>query len=100
MHTGVGFVKVGWDKFHNDRFATDFGVKIGYSENYFTTDLNKAQEVNPIRVDALFTEFDMSNDYVKLAFSADYVIIKYCPTFPIGYSSLFLLFLDQRHWLF
>jgi hypothetical protein len=42
MHSGGAFVKVGYDKFYNDRFAMDYGVKIGYMENFFLTDANKA----------------------------------------------------------
>lgn len=37
MQTGSGFLKVGYDKFHTDRFATDVSVKVGYSENIFNT---------------------------------------------------------------
>ena len=33
IHTAAGFVKVGYDKFITDRFAIDFGVKVGYSLN-------------------------------------------------------------------
>lgn len=56
VHSGSAFVKVGWDKFHNDRFATDFGVKVGYTQNYFTTDLNKENDVNPVMIQSSFTE--------------------------------------------
>ncbi len=40
IHTVGGFVKVGHEKFHNDRFATDVGVKFGYNQTYFITDYN------------------------------------------------------------
>lgn len=50
IHTGGGFVKVGYDKFVNDRFAVDFGVKIGYADNYIMTDMNKALGLSPVRV--------------------------------------------------
>lgn len=33
VHTGAGFIKIGYDKFLTDRFAIDFGVKVGYSIN-------------------------------------------------------------------
>jgi hypothetical protein len=55
VHTIGGFVKVGHEKFHNEQFATDFGVKIGYNKTYFNTDFNdsiygKAQTVNSVSV--------------------------------------------------
>jgi hypothetical protein len=56
VHTGAAFVKVGWDKFHTERFATDIGVKVGYSQNYASTDINKANGLNPIQVDAIIIE--------------------------------------------
>jgi len=33
VHSAGGFVKVGYDKFISERFAVDFGVKIGYLFN-------------------------------------------------------------------
>lgn len=56
IHTGAAFLKIGHDQFHTDRFATDFGVKIGYSLNYASTDLNKASGVNPLSFDAVLIE--------------------------------------------
>jgi len=56
IHTGGAFVKVGYDKFHNERFATDIGVKFGYTENFITTDLNKAYGINPVRRPSTFVE--------------------------------------------
>lgn len=32
-----GFLKLGWDKYHTDKFATDFSVKVGYTTNFATT---------------------------------------------------------------
>lgn len=56
MHSGATFLKIGWDKFHNDRFATDIGVKVGYAQTYFNTDLNKALGVNPRQFNAVLIE--------------------------------------------
>ena len=42
MHTTGAFVKVGYDKFITDRFAIDFGVKMGYSLNFSSTRKNNA----------------------------------------------------------
>jgi hypothetical protein len=56
IHTGGAFVKVGYGKFHNDRFATDFGVKVGYTENFINSDKNKALGVNPVRFNSPIVE--------------------------------------------
>ncbi|MCJ8288913.1 MAG: hypothetical protein HRT58_05815 [Crocinitomicaceae bacterium] len=57
VHSGTAFMKVGWDKFHTDQFATDFGLKVGYSQTFFDTDLNKAAGANPIQVGSSYAEF-------------------------------------------
>ena len=56
MHTVGGFVKLSREKFHSDRFGTDLGVKIGYSQNFIVTDLNKELGRNPLSFDAGFVE--------------------------------------------
>lgn len=56
MHSAVAFLKISREKFHSDRFATDMGVKFGYSMNFISTDLNKAAGSNPKRIDASFVE--------------------------------------------
>ena len=56
VHSGTVFAKVGWDKFHNERFATDFGLKVGYSQIFFDSDLNKLAGANPVQVGSSFAE--------------------------------------------
>lgn len=56
MHSGAAFLKLGWDKFHNDRLATDVSVKVGYAQTYFNTDLNKENGVNPTKFEHLLIE--------------------------------------------
>lgn len=56
MQTGCGFIKVGWDKFFNDRLAVDFSVKVGYARTYFTTDLNEDKGINPVIFDKILVE--------------------------------------------
>ena len=51
-----GFIKIGYDKFHYERFATDFSVKIGYTENFATSNLNKEQGFNPRQIGSGFIE--------------------------------------------
>lgn len=52
VHTGAAFVKVGYDKFHSERFATDYGVKVGYSQNYFYSYLDKSKETTTVQINA------------------------------------------------
>jgi hypothetical protein len=40
MHSVGPFIKISQEKFHSDRFATDFGIKAGYSYNFMNTNLN------------------------------------------------------------
>ncbi len=56
VHSGGAFLKLGWDKFYGESFSTDFGVKIGYAEHFITTDVNKANGVNPVRFSNVFVE--------------------------------------------
>jgi hypothetical protein len=56
LHSGAAFLKVGWERFHTDQFATDFSVKAGWSKNYFLTDRNDSLGVNPVIVDAPYIE--------------------------------------------
>ncbi len=56
MHSGGAFIKVGWNKFHNPRFATDVAIKVGYTQNYFVTDRNDTLNQNPYQVNAAFVE--------------------------------------------
>lgn len=56
MHSAGGFLKVGYEKFHNDHFATDFSLKIGYNQNYFDTDRNDTLGVNPVTVGSMYFE--------------------------------------------
>lgn len=56
IHTGGAFLKVGYDKFYNDRFAMDYGVKIGYAENFIITDMNKALGLSPRSVSSSLIE--------------------------------------------
>ena len=56
IHTGAAFLKIGWDKFHNDRLATDFGVKIGYSMNFANTSLHEEAGINPLQINSVIVE--------------------------------------------
>lgn len=56
IHSGGAFMKVGYDKFYTDRFAMDFGVKVGYMDHFILTDANAALGVNPLRVNSTLVE--------------------------------------------
>ena len=56
IHSAGAFVKFGYDKFYNDQFAMDFGLKLGYNENFYLSDKNKALGLNPARNSAFLIE--------------------------------------------
>lgn len=56
MHSFGVFGKVAHEKFYTDRFSGDFGVKVGYTENYFNTDRNKNLGQNPYKVTSVLIE--------------------------------------------
>ncbi|MFO0494420.1 MAG: hypothetical protein ACK50Y_02720 [Flavobacteriia bacterium] len=56
MHSTGAFLKVGWEKFINDRFAIDLGVKVGYSQHYFDTDRNDSAGNNPIQLNSFYVD--------------------------------------------
>ncbi len=60
MHTGGIFLKAGWEKFHTDHFATEIGLKFGYTQNYFVSDRNDSIGVNPRIVNSTYLEPSVS----------------------------------------
>lgn len=56
IHSAHGFVKIGYDKFHTERFATDFSVRIGYGQNIINTDLNKDSGVGLVKINSSMIE--------------------------------------------
>ncbi len=40
LHSGRGFLKIGYERFVTSNFAFDLALKIGYSANYFKTSIN------------------------------------------------------------
>jgi len=44
-HTVGGFLKVAFEKFHSDRFATDMGVKLGYAHAFYVSNALKDQHL-------------------------------------------------------
>lgn len=52
IQSATGFLKVGYDQFFNDRFGTDFGVKVGYTEHLIYTDVNKTNGIYPLRLNS------------------------------------------------
>ena len=56
IHSSGAFVKFGFDKFYNEQFALDVGIKFGYNENFFVSDINKALGISPVRNGAILIE--------------------------------------------
>ena len=56
MHSGGIFVKAGWERFHTEHFATEIGLKFGYTQNYFVTDRNDSLGLNPVQVNSTYLE--------------------------------------------
>ncbi len=56
MHSGGVFLKVGWEKFHTDHFATEIGLKFGYTQNYFVSDRNDSLGLNARIVNSTYLE--------------------------------------------
>jgi hypothetical protein len=53
VQSGSFFLKVGHEKFHNEQFATDLGVKVGYTQTYFTTNYNDSIYGKPLQVNSI-----------------------------------------------
>ncbi len=97
MHTMGGFVKIGSEKFHSDRFATDIGIKVGYATNLFATtfyeqdpaDLNNKLTVGKNRQDfesfyvqptlGLILTADERNAY-RFSIAYNYSTLEFAPT--------------------
>jgi hypothetical protein len=56
LHSGAAFLKFGWQKFFNETLALDIGIKAGYNQNYFVTNLNDSLGVNPFQLNTIYTE--------------------------------------------
>jgi hypothetical protein len=56
VHSVGGFLKLGWQKFHSEIFATDISVKLGYMQQYFKTDRNDSLGLNPLKVNCFYIE--------------------------------------------
>ncbi len=56
LHSGAAFVKFGWQKFLNETLAIDAGIKAGYNQNYFLTNLNDSLGVNPLQINSIYVE--------------------------------------------
>jgi hypothetical protein len=56
VHSGGIFLKAGWEKFHNERFATDLSLKFGYDQNYFTSDRGDSLGKSILQVNSTYLE--------------------------------------------
>ena len=55
-HSFGGFVKIGHEKFYSELFALDAGVKIGYAQNIFYSDLLRSRGVDLISKSSIYIE--------------------------------------------
>ena len=55
-HSFGGFVKIGHEKFYSELFAIDAGVKIGYAQNLFYSDLLRSREIDLISKSSIYIE--------------------------------------------
>lgn len=53
FHSAGLFGKIGHEKFHNEQFATDFGIRFGYTQSYFQTDFNDSLYGKPLQVNSI-----------------------------------------------
>jgi hypothetical protein len=79
MHSVGVFLKVSKEKFHNEQFATDFGVKMGYSQTYFVTDSNekkygKPQQVNSISIAPMLGLILSVDEFSSYRFTLGYTV--------------------------
>ncbi|MFM7636964.1 MAG: hypothetical protein ACKO5W_03760 [Crocinitomicaceae bacterium] len=93
MHQGVGFFKIGHEKFWSERMGTDIGVKIGYSELFVISDLLKSQDITFRRTNGIFVEPTISyvitmdvNSSIRFVFGFPFYNFKFQP-WTIGEGS-------------
>lgn len=55
LHTAGAFAKIGQEKFYGN-FGVDYGIRAGYSFNFFATNKNDEQLGKPYSNDAVFVE--------------------------------------------
>jgi hypothetical protein len=80
LHSTGAFVKVGYEKFHSMRFGTDIGVKFGYVNNQFTTDMNTKNHGGPFVSNAFYVEPTLgliltASEFTSYRFVAGYSIL-------------------------
>ncbi len=82
MHTAGAFFKVGYDKFITDRFAVDFGVKLGYSYNFSNTRENNTDG-------EIVNRTNLSNETIQIEPTLGLILLadeKTSYRFTLGYN--------------
>ncbi len=54
LHSGRGFLKVGYERFLTKNFAFDIALKLGYSANYFKTTINDTLLGKPFQQNSFY----------------------------------------------
>jgi hypothetical protein len=55
-HSFGGFVKIGHEKFYSELFAIDAGVKLGYAQNIFYSDLLRSRGIDVVSKASIYVE--------------------------------------------
>jgi hypothetical protein len=55
-HSFGGFVKIGHEKFYSELFAIDAGVKLGYAQNVFYSDLLRSRGIDVVSKSSIYIE--------------------------------------------
>ena len=99
-HSFGGFLKVGHEKFYTPIFALDFGVKMGFNQNTYYSDLLMSKEIDQINKPSFYLEpniglilassevdtYRLSLGYSLLGYKFRQSDIGFDETTDIGYS--------------
>lgn len=76
IHSAGGFIKVGYEQFHSMRFGTDFGIKAGYTNTLFDTDVNRKnggrQSLNCVYIEPTAAVVLTAGEYTSYRFVVGY----------------------------
>lgn len=76
IHSLGGFFRVGYEQFHSMRFGTDFGVKLGYTNILFDTDMNRqkggSQSLNCVYVEPTAAVVLTAGEFTSYRFVVGY----------------------------
>jgi hypothetical protein len=93
FHSFGGFVKVGHEKFYSSLFAVDAGLKIGFCQNMFYSDLLRSKEIDHVYKPNFYLEPNVGlilaaseTDTYRLSIGYSFLGSSFRPS-DIGYDS-------------